>query len=214
MATRARTKAAVTEESSAIVPDLIVQRIGRAEVHIMIEGVTPLIPHKWSQKALRLMQDAQSGVVVEKKRRDPKIPEEEAEASLYRLEDGRAGMPATAFKGAMVGAARLVTGVTMVTLKSGIFVEGEGAEQLVPVDGPLTMRQDTPRNANGVADLRYRYMVWPWSALLKVVYLPSLMSAESVVNLIDAAGNGGVGDWRPSSPKSLTGTFGRFQVAS
>jgi len=29
---------------------------------------------------------------------------------------------------------------------------------------------------------------------------------------VDAGGNGGVGDWRPSAPKSLTGTFGRYEV--
>lgn len=194
-------------------PDVTLRRVGRGQLDVLVEGVSPVIVHKWSEKAKRLMRHAQSGA-EEKLVREPKIPEEEAEASLYRLEDGRPGLPATAFKAAIVGAARLFSGLTMVTLKSGIFVEGDGAEQLVPIEGAMQLREDMPRNANGNADLRYRYQFWPWSAVLRVVYLPTLMDAESVLALVDAAGNGGVGDWRPAAPKSMTGTFGRFQVAA
>jgi hypothetical protein len=200
----------VTEET--VKPDVNLIRIQRSELDILVEGVSPLIIHKWSEKAKRLMRHAQSGA-EEKLAREPKVPEEEAEGSLYRLDDGRPGMPATAFKAAMVGAARLFSGLTMVTLKSGIFVTGDGPDQLVPIEGALSIREDMPRNANGNADLRYRYQVWPWMATLRVIWLPTLMSSESVVNLVDAAGNGGIGDWRPSAPKSMTGTYGRFQVA-
>lgn len=205
------TRATIRTTTEVGKPDVTLIRIKRSEIDVLIEGVSPLIIHKWSEKALRLMRHAQSGN-EEKLAREPKVPEEEAEGSLYRLDDGRPGMPATAFKAAMVGAARLFSGLTMVTLKSGIFVTGDGVDQLVPIEGELSIREDMPRNANGNADLRYRYQVWPWMATLRVVWLPTLMSAESVANLVDAAGNGGIGDWRPSAPKSMTGTYGRFQV--
>lgn len=185
--------------------------IAREALTVNITGVSPLIPHKWSEKALRMMREKQSGAKARPKH-EPKDPEAEAEASLYRLDDGRLGMPATAFKAATVGAARLYEGVTMTALKQALFIVGEGGDQLVPIEAQTTLREDTPRNSNGSADLRYRYQLWPWSATLTVVYLPALIDPGSVVSLIDAGGNGGVGDWRPSAPKSHTGTYGRYQV--
>lgn len=185
--------------------------IGREIAEVTVEGTSPLIPHKWSEKSLRLMREKQSGSKARAKH-DPKDAEEEAEAALYRLDDGSLGMPATAFKAATVGAARLYDGVTMTSLKQALFVVGEGVDQLVRVDGNAQLREDTPRNSNGVADLRYRYQLWPWRATLHVVYLPAMIDHQSVVALIDAGGNGGIGDWRPSAPKSHTGTYGRYQA--
>jgi hypothetical protein len=187
-------------------------RIEERTAAIPIVGVTPVIPHRWSEKSLRLMREAQSGSKARAKHA-PKVPEEEAEAATYRLPDGRPGIPATAFKAAIVGACRLFDGISLVQAKQAFFVNGEGSEQLVAIDGTPTLREDTPRNATGVADLRYRYAYWPWRALLLVTFLPTVVDEASVVALVAAAGTGGVGDWRPSAPKSLTGTFGRFTVA-
>lgn len=198
-------------QTPATPPAIEIRRLQRATIEVPIIGQSPLIPHKWSEKSLALMREAQSGSKV-RARREPKVPEAEAEAALYRLPDGTPGFPATGFKAAIVGAARFFDGVTMTVLKSALFVEGEGEDQLVRLEGEMKIREDTPRNATGVVDLRYRYAFFPWSATLAVTYLPSRMDAESVVALVDAAGNGGVGDWRPSAPKSQTGTFGRFQV--
>ena len=200
---------AATEREAQI---LTLEPIKRSIIPVEIVGVTPLIPHKWSEKAKRLMREAQSGTKV-KAARDPKIPTDEAEASLYRLDDGTPGMPSTAFKASMVGAVRLFQGLTMVQAKSSLFVLGEGQDQLVRIiTGEPTLREDTPRNANGNADLRYRYSLWPWSAVIEVEYLSTFINEASVIALLDAAGDGGVGDWRPSAPKSHTGTFGRFRV--
>lgn len=187
------------------------ERIQRKTLSVPIVGVSPLIPHNWSEKARRLMREAQSGTKV-RGAREPKSAEEEAEGALYRMDNGAPGMPAVAFKAAMIGAVRLFQGITMVTAKSALFVLGDGSDQLVPIKGKMHLREDMPRNANGNADLRYRYAFWPWSATLQVEYVASLLDEKSVVALIDAAGDGGVGDWRPSAPKSATGTFGRFHV--
>lgn len=189
---------------------VVLTRIQRHRITVPIAGDSPLIPHKWSEKALRMMRESQSGGVRAKK--EPKEALAEAEGCQYYLPDGRPGMPATAFKAAIVGACRLFDGLTMTLVKSAIFVEGVGPEQLVPIVGEREIHEDTPRNATGVADLRYRYYYHPWSAELTVSYLPNVIDPASVGTLVDAAGNGGVGDWRPSAPKSATGTFGRFHV--
>lgn len=204
-----------TQERSQKMADneklITLTRIERQAITVTIAGVSPLIPHRWSEKAKGMMRDKQTGSKARAKK-EAKDPAAEAEASLYRLPDGRPGMPATAFKAATVGAARLYDGITMTALKTALFIEGEGDEQLVPIEGDMKLREDTPRNATGVADLRYRYQFYPWTATLTVVYVPSMIDDTSVINLIDAGGNGGVGDWRPSAPKSHTGTYGRYEV--
>lgn len=181
-------------------------------LEVPIRGTAPLIVNRWSEKAKQMMLDKQQTSARTKK--EPKNPEALFEASRYRLSDGRDGIPAVAFKGAIVGAARLFDGITLVSLKTLVSVIGEGPDQLVPIDyGEVTMREDTPRNANGIADLRYRAQFWPWSATLHIRTLVGQFDTESLLALVDAAGVGGVGEWRPSAPKSATGTYGTFEVA-
>lgn len=186
------------------------RRLVDAHVIVPIQGITPLIPHKWSEKAKRMMPGHPERDVMSKK--EIRKAEEEAEACLYRLEDGRLGMPATSFKSAMVSACRFFEKPSMTEAKLLFFIEGEGDEQLVAVEGNTKLREDTPRNANGGADLRYRYAVSDWRTMLIVRYIPSSISADSVIALVDAAGRVGVGDWRPGAPKSATGTYGQWRV--
>jgi hypothetical protein len=205
-----------------LTPEKVIQlrRLEEGALTAHIEGITPVIPHRWSEKAIRMMAEKQSGVGV-KAKREPKDPEQEAHDSCYWIdvedEHGggiitKAGIPATAFKASMVGACRFFDGLTMTQAKLLFYVEGIGVDQLVPIEGKGEMRTDTPRNATGVADLRYRFAFLPWSAKLTVRYLPSVITHDSVLALLDAGGKGGVGDWRPSAPKSATGTFGQFRV--
>ena len=101
----------------------------------------------------------------------------------------------------------------MVEAKQLLYVEGVGAQQLVRIDyASKDVHEDTPRNANGNADLRYRYYLMDWTAVLRIQYLPARIRRESVIALADAAGRGGIGDWRPSSRKSDTGTYGTWRV--
>lgn len=188
---------------------------GKVDVHV--EGITPVIPHRWSEKAIKMMADKQqAGSGAIKAKRQPKDPQQEAYDSCYWLQDADGNevpaLPATAFKAAMVGACRFFEGLTMTQAKLLFYVEGEGKDMLVPVKGDPSMRTDQPRNATGVADLRYRYSIWPWSTDLTIRFLPSVITQDSVLSLLDAGGYGGVGDWRPSAPKSSTGTFGQFCV--
>jgi hypothetical protein len=186
------------------------QRIDTIEVPV--EGVSPLIVSRFDEKAKEMMLAAQQSKT--RKAKEPKDPDKEFERRRYRLNDGRDGFPAVGFKAAIVGGARLFEGVTMTALKTQLYVHGEpaGMDMLVPIEGPCTMREDTVRVGNGVADLRYRPMYWPWSAVLRIDFMPSQLSAESVIALVEAGGFGGIGEWRPSAPKSLTGTYGRFTV--
>lgn len=193
-------------------PVLRLKRLQEARLELRIEGVTPLIPHSWSEKSLQLMRSKQFGQAA-RPAREAKNPEEEAHAATYWLPDGRPGMPAVAFKAAMCSAVRYFEGLTMVAAKALFFVQGEGPDQLVPIEGTPELWEATPRNQGGVVDLRYRNRFYPWAATIVVRFLPARIDAQSVVALLDAAGRQGVGDWRPASPKSMTGVYGQWRVA-
>lgn len=202
------------EQPEPVVTKIVVERLTRATMEVDIVGTSPVIPHRWSEKARAMMRAKQFGQTVQKP--GPKNPQEDADESMYWLPGKKPGLPAVSFKGAMADAARYFgKTVTMEDLKRVIYVFGEiGTDgmPLVELKGELTMREDQPRNSGGVADLRYRYMVWPWKATLKIRFIESMISPEAIVNIVDAAGISGVGDWRPGSPKSKTGTFGTFEV--
>lgn len=209
MATKTTSSANGTKDRA----EIQLRRLERVVFEIPVQGTAPLIVNRWSEKAKQMMLEAQQTKARPKK--EPKDPVANFEASRYRFPDGRDGFPATGFKAAIVHAGRLFDGVTQVALKQTIRVIGEqvGQEQLVPLEyGEITMREDTPRNASGVADLRYRAQYWPWSCTLRVVTIRGQFDHESILALVDAAGHGGVGEWRPTAPKSATGTFGCFEI--
>jgi len=189
--------------------------IEQKTICIELEGVTPLIVHAWSEKAKRQMLNKQMKKAAAKK--EAKNPEEDYEQSLYKFKDGSGyGFPAPGFKAAIVGACRLFDGLPMTQAKLMIFIEADGEgtrqEQLVRIHGEPEIREDMVRLEKGVADIRYRGMFRDWSADLTITFNTSNISPEQLVNLVDAAGLGGIGEWRPSAPKSSTGDFGRFKV--
>jgi hypothetical protein len=199
-------------KKSEVSPGVItLSRLKDAETELEIEGITPYIPHRWSEKVRQMMPGHPDKPLIAEKK-GVRNPEEEAEACVYRLEDGRPGIPATAIKAAMVGACRFFDSINMVEAKLKFHVIGEGPEQLVPFTGTPILREDTPRIALGSTDLRYRYMFDNWRATVRIKYVASAISQEAILALLDAGGRGGIGDWRPSAPKSHTGTYGRWQV--
>jgi hypothetical protein len=211
---KAKAKARIDSNGPVVVQTtgiITLERLVDATILVPIKGLTPLIPHRWSEKAKGMMPGHPDGDALKKKKGIRK-PQEEAEGCLYRLPDGRLGVPATAFKAAMISACRFYDKPSMTEAKLLFYVHGEGPEQLVEVQGNLQLREDTPRNSNGSADLRYRYMITEWSTTLKISFPPSSISEGAVISIIDAAGRCGVCDWRPSAPKSFTGTFGTWRV--
>jgi hypothetical protein len=77
-----------------------IDRIEAETIRVPIIGTTPLIMHRFSEKAKRQMLDNMQG---RKSPKESKDPEAEYEAAFYRTEDGTPGFPATAFKKATNG---------------------------------------------------------------------------------------------------------------
>lgn len=194
------------EETAAIVID----QIDATTVEVPIIGTTPLICHRFSEKAKREMLDNMQG---RKSPRQSKDPHAEYDAAFYRLSDGRFGFPATAFKDATVGGARFYgSSVTMTALRQSMFFRGQlgqDGQQLVPIEGEPIMREDVVRVGRGGTDLRYRPQFTEWSTVLTITFVRSMLTLNSVLSLVGAGGMGvGVGEWRPER----SGDFGTFGV--
>lgn len=206
------TKRAVTASKNATVtaqPKVVeIERLRTRTMFVPIIGTAPLLVHRFSEKAKLQMLNAMQGI---KKIKENKDPEAEYQAAFYRFPDDRFGFPAIGFKDCAVSAARFYGGITMVMLRQMLFVSGElgvDGQQLVEITGDQAiMREDVVRVGMGGTDLRYRPQFTNWGATLKVRYLESQLSQESVLSLLDAGGMGvGVGEWRPEKGGDM-GTF-------
>jgi hypothetical protein len=187
--------------------------IGIMEVPIV--GDTPLIVHRFSEKAKKQMRDKQMKKATKgKSAKDPWIDFVE---SMYWLdgmpenpspddvEKARFGFPAVAFKNAAVTACTSIGDITKVAARQAFHVESEYVEIIGPAP---SMREDMVK-LSLVADIRYRGEFAPWSVKLTVKYNANLLSAEQIINLFETAGFAvGVGEWRPER----NGQFGRFHV--
>jgi len=189
--------------------DIEIDKIAAETLRVPIVGTSPLIVHRFSEKARRTMLDAMQG---RKSPKEAKNPEAEYEQAFYRFADDSYGFPVIAFKAATVGGARFYSGVTMTSLKQSLFFRGQlgvDGQMLAKIEGEPRMREDVVRVGRGGADLRYRPEFQKWSTVLEVVYVQSALTRSSVLSLIDAGGMGvGVGEWRPEKD----GDFGTYRI--
>jgi hypothetical protein len=179
---------------------IVISKIATETIRVPLLGTSPLITHKFSEKAKRQMLDAMQG---RKSPKEPKDPEREYRDAAYRHDDGGYGIPAIAFKSATVSAARFFgKSVTMVGLRQTIFIAGEFSKgegmMLARISGEPEMREDVVRVGNGGTDLRYRPCWQDWTTSLDITYVKSMLTRDSVLSLVEAGGLGvGVGEWRP-----------------
>lgn len=185
-------------------------------IEVPIVGISPLIVLPWSEKATRQMEDAQSKKA--KAPKEPRDPQAEFDQCRYVSDEGWDGVPATAFKSAIVGASRAVDGLPMTIARRMVYVlpDGFGGDQpLVRLRGKLhrELNKAHVRNANGGADIRYRSMYREWSVLLRVEFNAQILNLQQIMHLIDNAGLWeGICEWRPSCKENNSGQFGRFRV--
>lgn len=202
-------KAAIPPGGGAIVLPVLDIRT----IQIRIVGDSPLVSHRWSEKAKKQMLDKQMGVATAGK--EHKDPQKDYEESMYVIEpappdqpfeSGRFGFPTIAFKNAAVSACTsLGKSVTKVAARQAFHVLGE----LVEITGKLGPREDMVRVGQGTADIRYRGEMKDWSCTLTVRYNARVLTAEQVCNLFNTAGFAvGVGEWR----SERDGSFGLFHV--
>lgn len=188
-----------------------------------IRGTAPYVQHKFSAKARNQMKEAQiAGSTAKKgKKREPKNFEEEYEQAKHLTKEGWCGIPAPAFRAALISACRLV-GFQMTKAKLSVFVQADGFDNddqtpLVKITkGEPEYFESTVRLETGVADIRPRPLWKPgWEAILTVTYDEDQFTLTDVSNLLMRAGmQVGVGEGRPDSKKSTGMGWGTFEVLS
>lgn len=186
-------------------PPLNIQRID-----VTLVGDTPLIMHRWSEKAKKEMLDKQ--MKKAKLAKAAKNPEQDFWDSIYIIgEQGKKktyGFPVIGFKASAVTACTSIGGITKVQARQAFHIDGEFA---VIEGSQPKMREDMVRVGMGTADIRYRGEFFPWWTTLTIAHNANVMSAEQILNMLNTAGFGvGVGEWRPEKD----GQFGRFHVAT
>lgn len=206
-----------TKNETIIIPAINIKR-----ATITIVGDSPLIVHKWSEKAKKEMLDKQMKK-AKTKGHDAKDPVADFINSLYWLDGeperkdeagfaeaiqsgARFGFPATSVKAAAV-AAGYRSGVTKdkVSMNAAFHIDGEYIE----IQGVPEMREDMVRVGMGTADIRYRGEFKNWRSTFETKYNASAISLEQLVNLFNLGGFAcGLGEWRLEKG----GAFGMFHV--
>jgi hypothetical protein len=181
------------------------------EVTIPIVGISPLIVHRFSEKAIKMIQDKQAGKAKNKKH-DIRDPEGDFEGAKHYSPLGWEGFPAAGFKAAMIRGAKMI-GMVMKDTQTSFFVKANCEEtQLVQIFGKARMRTDQVRVGMGSADIRYRPEYLNWTAELTIEFNQGVLSLDQIYQLVKASGYGcGIGEMRPEKGKF---NYGRFKLAS
>ena len=206
------------------------------KVQIRLVGDTPIIIHRWTEKAKREMLENMQGK-KKGKTKETRRPADDFVQSMYWLSDipqysektedweilemfsdacdngARFGCPVTAFKKAAISAAyRSGFSKDKVSLQGAFFIESEndGLTELFS-DRPI-MREDAVRVGMGTADLRYRGEFRNWHVDLTIDYnVNGQYSLENIINIINVGGFAcGVFESRPEKG----GQNGRYHVES
>lgn len=185
-----------------------------------IEGIAPYVQHKFSEKARKQIMATQSAGSVSrsKKKREPRNFDADYKGAMHISSDKWIGIPAPAFRSAMIDACRLI-GFKMTHAKLSVFIEHDGIDvddgtPLVKIIGRPRKHEGYARNETGVVDIRVRPMWEKWRAKLRITFDADQFSLSDVTNLLMRAGRQvGIGEGRPNSKKSHGVGWGTFTIA-
>ena len=184
-----------------------------------LTGTAPYVQLRFSQKAINAMKEKMRAGSQAKKgqKRPPRDFDEDYRQAMHMSVDGWHGMPASAFRNAMISACRLV-GFQMTKAKLAVFIEADGIDvvdgtPLVKIEGEPEHVEHYVRNATGVVDIRVRAMWREWAADLRVRFDADMFSLTDVANLLARVGmQVGVGEGRPDGKQSAGMGWGTFSI--
>jgi len=210
---QAATKMAIAPQRT----ELVIQAPNLQVIEFQVRGTAPYVQHRFWKKA-EMMEEQGKGTTKQsksKKVRPPKDFEKDYEQSKHVSTEGWIGIPAPAFRNAMISACR-VSGFVMTRAKLSVFILPDGFDQddgtpLVKIKGKPQMHTSRVRNDNGSPDIRSRAMFPAWGCTLRVRYDGDQFSSIDIANLIERAGlQVGIGEGRPDSPKGTGMGWGTF----
>lgn len=182
-------------------------------------GTSPLVQARFSAKAKQMMMEKMAAGPTSKgkKVRDARNFDQDCRDAMHVGVDGRAGVPAGAFRNAMISACRLV-GFKMTLAKLSVFVQADTFDAvdgvpLVHLNGDWERLDMHTRNATGVVDIRVRPMWREWWIDLRVQFDAEQFTLTDVSNLLMRAGvQVGIGEGRHDSKSSTGLGFGCFRI--
>lgn len=187
----------------------------------LIQGNAPFVQCKFSTKVLNEMVAKQEAGSTSKKgaKRDAKDFDALYLAAMHEADEGWRGIPATAFRQALISACR-VCGFAMTRAKLSLFCVQDGFDKndrtpMVKITrGKPHKHLQYVRNASGVADIRSQAM-WDagWQAVVRIRFDADQFTLEDVANLMMRSGlQVGIGCGRPDSTDSSGLGFGTFDI--
>lgn len=182
---------------------LVIEQPNILSVGVEVSGTADLIQNKFSQKSVEQMLKSHMGISVQRERKKPREVLEEA---TVRNMDGVVALPPTAFKLAMISAATQIKGLKKTQLRIALFVQGNS----VPVQYRETLPRMDITRTSGVGrtpDVRFRPSFQDWKARM-IITFSDMLTVQTVVDLLNRAGQVGVGEWRPEK----NGVYGTFRV--
>lgn len=187
---------------------------------LKLVGSAPFVMHKFSQKARnQIIETQKAGSQAKgKKVREPKNFDEVYIGAMHITSEGWMGIPAGAFRNAMISACRTV-GYKMTHAKLAAFVLADGYDKddetpLIRIYGEPQRHTTYARNDNGSVDIRVRPMWKKWHCIVRIRYDADMFSQKDIVNLMMRVGQQvGIGEGRPDSKNSAGMGWGLFDIA-
>lgn len=186
-----------------------------------IRSTSEYVSNKFSNRIRLLIEGKHrlgSQAAVKDKKKEARDFEMQFREAQYRSKAGWYGVPAAAFRSALIRACSL-SGFKMTIAKMSVWVEADGVDHedgkpiVKLVCKPPVQRITPVRNASGVMDLRSRPHYPEWKTKLRLRYDADQFSTTDIANLLVRAGaQVGVGEGRHDSPNSDGMGWGCFEV--
>jgi len=187
-----------------------------------IKGTAPYVQNAFSKKAREQMKAKQAAGSTGKKGTKKAAKDFDAcyKEAQHVSHDGWHGIPAGAFRNAMISACRTV-GFKMTLAKLSVFIEADGFDAnegtpLVKITKGEPEYCEHSVRIQMTTDIRVRAM-WRegWQAKLRVRFDADQFTVEDVANLLNRVGaQVGIGEGRPDSKTSCGMGWGMFEIVN
>lgn len=188
-----------------------------------VVGTAPYMQCRFSEKQKAAIRENMTRTGSKSNKKEPRHFDQEYKQAQYFSTEGWNGIPASAFRNAMIRACSIV-GFQMTQAKMSVFINPDGfdredATPLVKIqseDGPEPIEMAVRLSGPGMKpDLRVRPIWRKWSANVVVTFDADQFSVTDVSNLLLRAGlQVGIGEGRPSSKMSNGLGFGTFKLGA
>lgn len=200
-----------TRSSIATNEEIVIHTVNTETLQVYLLGKTPLICNRMANK-IELLAPKGKKTAADKASTMKHDPVREFRASPYRLSEGptELGAMPTWFKKGMMAAALDTPGARKSQIGRLVNVHGE----IIALYGIPQLKMDIVRSAdfNHTPDVRTRAALREWACELSIRFVRPMLRAQSVINLLAAAGlQSGCGDWRQEKG---SGGYGAYEIVS